>query len=70
LLRTVSRRHRSGYVSWLLAREGAGLARNVDLAILTPNFAQLAANPNWFLHLRPGSQLIRAMAWEPLLERR
>jgi hypothetical protein len=42
----------------------AGMASDVELVILTPNFAQLAANPNWFLHLRPGSQLIRATAWE------
>jgi hypothetical protein len=27
------------------------MASDVDLAILTPNFAQLAANPNWSLHL-------------------
>jgi hypothetical protein len=52
------------------AREGAGMASDVDLVILTPNFAQLAAHPNWFLQLRPGSQLIHAMAWGPLLERR
>ena len=45
------------------AREGAGMASDVDLVILTPNFAQLAAHPNWFLQLRPGSQLIHAMAW-------
>lgn len=41
------------------------MATDVDLAILTPNFAHLASNPNWFLHLPPGSQLIHAMAWEP-----
>jgi hypothetical protein len=46
------------------------MASDVNLVILTPNFARLAAHPNWFLQLRPGSQLIRAMAWEPLLERR
>lgn len=46
------------------------MASDVHLVILTPNFARLAAHPNWFLQLRPGSQLIRAMAWEPLLERR
>ena len=48
------------------AREGAGMASDVDLVILTPNFAQLAENPNLFLQLRPGSQLIHAMAWGPL----
>jgi hypothetical protein len=41
------------------------MASDVDLAILTPNFAQLVSNPKWFLHLRPGSQLIHAMAWNP-----
>jgi len=46
------------------------MASDVDLVILTPNFAQLAAHPNWFLQLRPGSQLIHAMAWGRLLERR
>ena len=29
------------------------MVSNVDLAILTPDFAHLPANPNWFLHLRP-----------------
>ena len=41
------------------------MASDVDLVILTPNFAQLAAHPNWFLQLRPGSQLIHPMAWGP-----
>jgi len=51
-------------------RGRVGMASDVDLVILTPHFAQLAENPSWFLQLRPDSQLIRAMAWGRLLERR
>jgi hypothetical protein len=52
------------------ARGRVGMASDVDLVILTPHFAQLAENPSWFLQLRPDSQLIRAVAWGRLLERR
>ena len=52
------------------ARGRARLGSDVDLVVLTPVFAELAADPTWFQQLRPGSTLIRAMAWGPLLERR
>lgn len=52
------------------ARGTAGMASDVDLVVLTPAFAQLAADPGWFRPLRPGSRLIRSAAWGALLERR
>jgi predicted nucleotidyltransferase len=54
--------------SW--ARGTAGMASDVDIVILTDRFEQLAEDPTWFSWLRPGSELIRAKAWGPLLERR
>ena len=52
------------------ARAQARMGSDVDLVVLTPAFAQLAADSTWFQQLRPGSKLIRAMAWGPVLERR
>jgi predicted nucleotidyltransferase len=52
------------------ARGTAGMASDVDIVILTARFAQLAEDVSWFARLRPGSELIRAKAWGPLLERR
>lgn len=52
------------------ARGAERMASDVDLVIVTPHFARLAADASWFEQLRPGSTLIRAMAWGPLLERR
>lgn len=52
------------------ARDQARMGSDVDLTVLTPAFAQLAADPQWFLRLRSGSQLVRAATWGPLLERR
>ncbi|PPK98692.1 nucleotidyltransferase-like protein [Kineococcus xinjiangensis] len=52
------------------ARGRAGMASDVDLTVLTPAFAELAADGEWFERLRPGSRLIRSAAWGPLLERR
>ena len=54
--------------SW--ARGTAGMASDVDIVILTDRFEQLADDLTWFTRLRSGSQLIRAKAWGPLLERR
>ena len=52
------------------ARGTAGMASDVDIVILTPEFERLAEDVLWVLKLRPGSKLIRAKAWGPLLERR
>jgi hypothetical protein len=52
------------------ARGAARLASDVDLVILSPRPARLADDASWFAQLRPGSTLIRAQAWGPLLERR
>lgn len=52
------------------ARGTTGMASDVDLVVLTHAFAQLAAEPEWFRPLRPGSRLIRSAVWGPLLERR
>ena len=43
---------------------------DVDLVVLAPTFAHLAADLTWFSTLRPGSRLIRSVTWGPLLERR
>ena len=52
------------------ARGRARMASDVDLVVLTPACARLAADTSWFLRLRPGSRLVRAATWGPLLERR
>ncbi len=52
------------------ARGTAGMASDVDVVIITARFEELARNPEWFLHLRPGSKLIRTKTWGQLLERR
>ena len=52
------------------ARGEAGMASDVDLVIVTAHVDQLAEDASWFAQLRPGSTLIRARAWGPLLERR
>ncbi|GAB7192906.1 hypothetical protein NUM3379_36150 [Kineococcus sp. NUM-3379] len=48
----------------------ARMASDVDLVVLTPAFAHLAADTGWFLSMRPGSRLVRTATWGPLLERR
>lgn len=48
----------------------ARMASDVDLVVLTPAFAHLAADTGWFLGLRPKSRLVRVSTWGPLLERR
>ncbi len=52
------------------ARGQARETSDVDLVILTPAFADLAADTTWFRRLRPGSDLVRSATWGPLLERR
>lgn len=52
------------------ARGRPRAASDVDVVILSPAFADLAGDPTWFPRLRPGSALVRAAAWGPLLERR
>lgn len=52
------------------ARGAERMASDVDLAVLTPRFADLAADPDWFPALRPGARLVRTATWGPLVERR
>lgn len=54
--------------SW--ARGEATAASDVDVVVLSTRWGELAADPSWFVGLRPGSELVRAAAWGPLLERR
>ncbi|WP_345713251.1 nucleotidyltransferase domain-containing protein [Kineococcus glutinatus] len=52
------------------ARGRARMASDVDLVVLSPAFARLAADTTWFTRLRPGSRHVRSATWGPLLERR
>ena len=52
------------------ARGQAHVTSDVDIVILTPAFADLAADTSWFRRLRANSHLVRSATWGPLLERR
>ncbi|WP_298455773.1 nucleotidyltransferase domain-containing protein [uncultured Cellulomonas sp.] len=52
------------------ARDAARTTSDVDVVVLGPGTAGLADDLTWFGLLRPGSELVRAQAWGPLLERR
>ena len=52
------------------ARGQARTSSDVDLVVLGPGTADLAADPAWFGVLRPGGDLVRSATWGPLLERR
>ena len=52
------------------ARGRARLGSDLDLVVLTEALEARAGATAWFTERMPGSRLIRARAWGPLLERR
>jgi hypothetical protein len=70
LLGTVSRRHRSRCVSRLLRARRSRYGQRCRPGDLDTELRPAGRASQLVLQLRPGSQLIHAMAWGPLLERR